>query len=163
MTKSDKFGLVSGIVGLIADAFAIAAVFHFQPQPGQAVSLSGWLLLPVAGVYGTLVISFYYRKVSTERTKAKQSQNLFHGDGQRIEKGATLLTLTICIPLSAIYTLAICFQNKGAFTYDEGKYVQSVILWVISSFFLGIIVSLVINRVAYHVYAGFDKVYKVDS
>jgi hypothetical protein len=69
MSNFDKFGLVSGIIGLIADILALAAVFHFQPS-GQSVSLNSWLVLPITGIYGTRGPRWFSRYYETLTLKS---------------------------------------------------------------------------------------------
>lgn len=160
MSKSDKFGLISGIVGLVADALAIAAVF-LQQQSGPASSVFGWLLLPIAGIYGTIVIGFYYRKFSAQNAKQNnKSGDLYPPLSNPIEKGAKLTTIAVGIPLSAAYMLALCFKIKDDLTFAGHPFFISVTLWICFSFIFGCILAFVLNRVAFSMYAGYDLAYK---
>jgi len=148
MSKFDKFGLISGIVGLVADALALAAVFHFQ-QSGQNVSLSGWLLLPIAAIYGTLVVGFYYRKCSAEKYK-RENQYSNSDDINTIEKGGKLLTKAVAVSLSVPYIVALCFKNQDELTIIGRLFVQSAMLWIIFALILGYFIASILNWIAYH-------------
>lgn len=159
MSGLDKFGLISGIIGLTADVLALAAVFQTQQQQPQGVSVNVWLLIFLLSIYAILIISFYFRKASAE--KARREVTSAHiREYQRVEKGARRLTKGIGTPLFTVYFYMLIFSHISIPAGEKKEIAEAGL--AIFSLIVAYNLSSLIDWVAHFAYRGFDVNYKLD-
>src|ERR1043165_4736287 len=94
------FGLLSGIIGLVADTYTLASVFArtqnilpSSPQPTVILPVHMWLAIFCSIIYTLFILSFYARRVFCIRYR-REKGNLSSYSVERIESGALVSTCT---------------------------------------------------------------------
>jgi hypothetical protein len=118
-------------------------------------------MLPLAGMYGIIVIGFYYRKISAEKMR-REDASVIPQLYARIERGATRLTKLLGFTLCAAYLLAISINLNGIVAIDKEAQTRVTIGWGILCLIIACLMALTLNWVARSMYAGFDSKYKVN-
>jgi len=169
------FGLLSGIVGLIADTYALSSIFAgTQNIPLSSSQLTDrapvhiWIIIFCSIVYTILILSFYVRRVFCIRHR-REKGNLSSAGVDRIEKGVFALTCILSI------TLILSFCVLGSLAFEDavardiaasGKAItsqsQRTFFGVTSGVIMGLIMSFLaipIHFGAKALYAAFDPEY----
>ncbi|MET0626581.1 MAG: hypothetical protein ABW250_26840 [Pyrinomonadaceae bacterium] len=162
LTRFDWFGIISGVIGLIADVIAISSVL-IMSQKGQDVSTALWLISFVGIIYTTFVVSFYARRVFTANHKLKGGE-LTPKSQKTIDSGSAALTIVVGGALFFAFLFSVLAQPSPTPATDipniPDKHFADMVLasiFVILPFSL--FMSFVISVAARRAYAAFDPDY----
>lgn len=156
LSSFDRFGLVSGIIGLLADVIALSTIF-VQLQSSQGVPQIGvvvWIVAALSIVYTTLVISIYARRFFTSKQR-RPGYTVTVAGYATIERGARAVTMAVGISLCLVFaTLFVVAEFSG------GSLGQA--FGIGSGLSVGITFFLVegINKAAREIYSALDFEYQ---
>jgi len=123
MSGLEKFGLLGGIIGLIADAIGLTTFFLglWQPSTSNATESSiSPVLLTIMGItifYGWVAIAWYllrYGFVHRDKTNEKKSDGSFDGRAGAVTIGIGLLLS----PLYLAWIIALGQSNVNLVEYE---------------------------------------------
>jgi uncharacterized membrane protein len=169
LTRYDLFGIVTGIIGLIADAITLAALFKVSqdasdtsPQYLKSTTAFLWMFSFLCIVYTTLIAGFYIRRLFTARHRLASTE-VQRKRTSIIYDGASALTYTIGMPLFLVYSLVSLLalfdsslrDSKMAGTAGFGIF----ILMGFGGLPFSLLVCFFLNQAANRMYAGFDPDY----
>ena len=93
LSSLDLFGLVSGIIGIIAGAVSLSVLFGLT-KASLTIPFPSWFTTFLLVVYGSLIAGFYSRRLLFNINKQKISR-IGAVDYERVEKAATIATCVI--------------------------------------------------------------------
>lgn len=126
LSKFEKFGLISGVVGLVADVIGLAALIKFLPN-FQVVSsdrqtfpfLILWLITFIGISYSVFIFNYYFLRTKLRQNEAKLNeamQNLSSDifsfgleKENEIKKGIEIVTSLVTIPLYFLHFLILYY------------------------------------------------------
>jgi|GEM_PF-3219133 len=144
LSKIDKFGISTGLIGLLADTISLSALSSASNVAGLPSSttlahvgnfqipLHIWLLVFVSMMYTIAIINFYTRRYFHKRNLQNlQPLNLL--EVRQIEKGTLTFTRLIGLPLLTCYFIFALVQSpeKGGSPFDH----IDLMYWLSLTFF----------------------------
>ena len=122
ISKIDKFGIGTGLIGLLADTISLSALSSASNIAGlpssttlsnvsnSQIPLHIWLLVFVSVVYTIATINFYTRRYFHKRN-LQNLQPLNSSEVKQIEKGTLTFTKLIGLPLLTCYFIFALVQS----------------------------------------------------
>lgn len=107
LSKLDIFGLVSGIIGLIADVIGLSALFGLA-QANVSIPVSSWVTTALLILYTGIVTGFYSRRIfcyMNQRNNNKKTLELHHFS--RIEEASTVVTYLVVTTLCFMFLYSV--------------------------------------------------------
>lgn len=167
LTKLEAFFLIAGIIGLIADAVTLSALFGISKtmpsdsshtSPGSWVGV--WLLSFFCIIYTSIAFSFYVRRLLLRRHRESYSA----WDDEKIDKGVMLGTLVIVFPMFFIYFIL----GLSALSRIDPQYLDALLAtpneppdhtgilvdFTIQGFIFGLLFSLLLTAIVFFVARG---------
>ena len=152
MSNLDRFGLCTGLIGLVADFVTIGSLGRFGGQY-HLTPTAVWVIIPVLIMYTTIILSFYARRIalarhlSTERVLSQETL-------VKINLGGRASALSIGAPLLLLYGVSL-FISFG----DKADTPSFTIFMIFIGIPLALLVSGTFNWVAGVLYKAFDPGY----
>jgi hypothetical protein len=165
LSRFDWFGIISGIIGLIADVISLSTLFivskgnqDSQNQTNSGISFGVWIASFLMILYTILIASFYSRRLFAMKHKAKNINLDAYRKGM-IEKGARGFTYIFGFPFMQAYMIALLFALTSLIPPSpiRDEKVAAIMIFVGGlSMGLSFLVCYLINEQAEKMYAAFD-------
>ncbi len=163
LSNLDKFSIVTGIIGLLADCISLGGVFVISKR-SQTASFHIWILVLLTIIYSIALINFYSRSYFHKRSLLEY-QEAKTRKYRRIERGTQSITILIGFPLLICYFTLAFFVNNDLF-FDEFfayPYMHSIRLPITRGLLYGTIVAAIVctfsHEIARNIYKAFDHSY----
>lgn len=112
LTKLEWFGLVSGVIGLVADVYSLSQIFTASKNTSSAttqgllaINTQIWILVLLSIIYTVFIFAFFSRRIFSLRHISADGVLSDENYG-RIEAGAKSLTRILGMTLLSAYTIA---------------------------------------------------------
>ena len=189
LSKIDKFGISTGLIGLLADTISLSALSSASNVAGlpssttlsdasnSQIPLHVWLLVFVSIVYTIAIINFYTRRYFHKRNlQDLQPLNLL--EVRQIEKGALTFTKLIGLPLLTCYFIFALVQSprEGGspfdhvdlmyqtaltfFTYSDLENILPILRGLFYGGFLALYICILLHSSILNIYETFEPSYK---
>jgi hypothetical protein len=110
LSSLDVFGLISGLIGLVADVISLSALFGLT-QANLSIPTSSWVTSLILIFYTSIVVGFYSRRILCHINRKKLADtNLDTDTCDRIEKAATIIGYVITATLCLMFIYSIILQ-----------------------------------------------------
>lgn len=157
LSKLDKFGLISGIIGLVTDVATLLS-FLFITQPSRPAVITLWLFGFVSVAYTLSVVSFYSRRFFVVKLK-RENRKITQERVEKVESASGSVLLIIGIPICIVLLSGAFLSVDTSMPIEQqspwGSIAASVFLGVIGGYFL----CYAIHELVKEVYAAFDVEY----
>ena len=161
LNSIDKFGIVTGLIGLVADCVSLGSLFAIS-KSAQNPSFYIWLLVLLSIVYSIALVNFYARRYFRRRN-LKNSLELSSASYRYIEKGTQSVTYLIGLPILICYFILAFFVDNNLFFDDISIFFHDIRLPITRGLFYGggfaWLVCYYSNLLILNIYTAFDPSY----
>lgn len=182
LRKLEWFGLVSGLVGLIADGITLLTLFsnvqnsHISPTPNfNIISFNLWLITFFGISYTVLIASYYIRRILKRKywQYRKRVSALAVSDKRRraTERAITAITSLVAMPLFLLHFLLLFYIIRGYIISLDAEQLNRLVgerdatsvihllggAWVILSPLISYIITISLEQLADTIYTALKK------
>jgi hypothetical protein len=158
LSNIDKFGLGTGLIGLVADVVSLAGLFTFSSS-AQGTPIPIWIFVLISLIYSIAATNFYARRYFCKRV-IRRNERLSRQELRRVEEGTASVTALISFPtLIAYFTFAFFAESEFFRLY----FIQSITRGLCIGGLVAFLVVYCSQTLIRSIYRAFDPVYGLST
>jgi len=122
LSNLDIFGLVSGIIGLIADVISLSALVGLT-KANISIPVTSHVTSVILIIYTLMIAGFYARRILVYINQKKIARKQMTIDYKKIEVGARVV---VCVLAASLFTLYIYNLAVATYQYNSADILKKI-------------------------------------
>ncbi|HIK17291.1 MAG TPA: hypothetical protein IGS53_18650 [Leptolyngbyaceae cyanobacterium M33_DOE_097] len=154
LSNIDKFGIGTGLIGLVADLISLAGLFKVSSN-SQDEPTYIWFLVLGSTIYTVAGINFFARRYFFKKI-ANEIEIASEQERRRLEAGTFAVTALISYPSLIFYFM---FAFLAASDFENSYLYPSIFRGLVAGGFIAWLVSNISHRLVRSIYEAHDPLY----